>query len=359
MYKGKIVRKFIQKSKLKLKSKKIVCVSYLFASALCFNMLYVDFCIASQESLEFIESMNRLKNSNTMQSNQMREAAESLKIIQGVSPVQESTLADDGGLIEKNEFSGENDIYDDFDSEDVYPLNKEDIPAYDLDAISPKNENEAVGQTQRNTQNIEYSMTDAKHKKFRREHNAYALVDSMLNFTWDALKKQSIREVFSRNLKEQRLWVKGKRDAVASSFSIHLGEADAFTLAMVARTQELAAHVFMPPEAGVYFYTQGGNAQGGHIVVKVEGTSVSISGQSFAKSGNACEIEGKGIVTGKVSTSFTTQKDEKFYVLFAKDAIYMVHGKIALCGKKVSFQGRYEKKAKAKAQAKVQVKEKE
>ena len=304
-------------------------------------------------------------------------------------------------------------LYDEFDGGTIYnqsdnPNNTNDssvfgngltvTPLLNLDEIEPQTQ-----KTQKSVRNIEYSMTDAKHKLFKKDNNDYALADTMLNFTWDALKKQSSeysseqasrkperqsskqaskeedgqnstqynKDSYAKNLAEQRLWVEKKRNEVASSFSVHLSESNAFTLAIVARTQEIAEQVFASPEAGIYLYdggenttgknakskqskarkskaanAQGQNIQGGHIVVSRDGKDITITGQSFAKSGNTCEIEGKGSIVGRGWASFTTRKNEKFYILFAKDSAYIVHGRIGICGEKVSFQGMYTKKAK-------------
>ena len=195
-----------------------------------------------------------------------------------------------------------------------------------------------------NTQELEYRMTDKKHALFRKENKDYALADAMLNLTWNAIKKQSNKEEFAQKLKEQRLWLDYKRDAVASSFSMNLSEVNAFTLAFIARTQELAAQVFLTPQSGdVYLFspTNAKKAQGGHIVVNSKGTTHTIQGQSFAKNGNTCEIEGQGVLSAQGWATFTTKKKENFFVLFTKDTAYIVHEKIALCGKGVSFQGTY------------------
>lgn len=200
--------------------------------------------------------------------------------------------------------------------------------------------------TENGIKTIEYQMTDAKHKLFRKENKDYALADAMLNFTWDAIKVKNNKMEFNKKLEEQRLWLEQKRDAVANSFSVHLSEANAFTLAIVARTQELAAQVFVSPESGVYLYSSGGNAQGGHLVVNTDGISVTIQGQSFAKSGNTCEIWGTGGITGDGWMTFASRENEKFYILFTQNTLYVVHRKIGLCGEKVSFQGMYKKQVK-------------
>jgi len=210
--------------------------------------------------------------------------------------------------------------------------------------------NDLIISDKQNTKNgiktVEYRMTDAKHKLFRKENRDYALADTMLNFTWGAIKRQNNKMEFDKKLEEQRLWVEQKRDAVADSFSIHLSEPDAFTLAIVARTQELAAQVFAEPESGIYLYSSGGSAQGGHLVVNTDGISVTVQGQSFARSGNTCEIWGGGVITGDGWMTFASKESEKFFILFTKNTLYVVHGKIGLCGKKVSFQGIYKKQEK-------------
>jgi uncharacterized protein YecT (DUF1311 family) len=156
----------------------------------------------------------------------------------------------------------------------------------------------------------EYGMTDAKHTLFRKENQDYALADMMLNFTWDAVKRQVSRQVFSKKLEEQRFWIEEKRNAVANSFSMHLNESNAFTLAIIARAQELADDVSVDPEPGLYLYSRRGNAKGGHLTVKDENGVLSIQGQTFAKNGNSCEMQGEGSVTGKGWASFTSPKKQ-------------------------------------------------
>lgn len=196
-----------------------------------------------------------------------------------------------------------------------------------------------------NTQDTQFFMTDAKHKRFKKENRDYALVDIMLNFTWNAIKKQSSKEEFSKILKEQRLWLGQKRDAVANSFSLHLSEMNAFTLAIVARTQELANQIVSEAKKGRYFYVQKNIPQSAYIEVHTEGASLFIQGQNFSKNGRKCEIEGRGAAFSKGWTSLTTSENDKFFLLFTRDIVYVVHDIIGVCGKDVSFQGMYRMKS--------------
>lgn len=211
-----------------------------------------------------------------------------------------------------------------------------------------KNHEDVKSDEAKSVQNVQFFMTDAKHNRFRKENKDYMLADTMLNFTWNAIKKQISKKEFPQILKEQRFWLEQKRNDVANSFSLHLGEVNAFTLALVVRTQALANKVSKNPERGVYLYSQGNKGQnatiqGGHINVRIEGDYLYIEGQSFAKNGNTCEIEGMGAVENKGWTSLTTSEKETFFILFTQDAAYIIHDKIDFCGKNVSFQGVYTK----------------
>lgn len=163
-----------------------------------------------------------------------------------------------------------------------------------------------------------FTLTDEKHLQFLKESQDYVLADTMLNFTWHAVRTyckahgdKDLRKnsLYQEILNEQRLWLEKRRDDVASSFSYNLSECEAFTLAIVARTQELGSRVFQKPEANTYLYDtsqglrnpKGNRIQGGHVISHVRQTSdleenIILSGQTFAKSGNACEIFGKNIL---------------------------------------------------------------
>lgn len=277
-----------------------------------------------------------------------------------------------------------------------------------------------------------YEMTDKKHKKFLKESEDYALADTMLNFTWYAMKDYYdtvsngqlesqlayYKDKYKKILEEQRIWLETGRNAVASSFSIHLSEVDAFTLAIVARTQELAAFLYKKPQLGSYLYTAANNLknpkvsliQGGHILINSLpendfNEKIIISGQSYSKSGDICEIYGENIVQSinysqilhgndlvelenktinhkdplqegldddfyaseRSSVQGKNQEDfsanhilgiehpqgwlsfyEKlgtkaiFFALFTENAMYIVHSDgCSECGKNVSFQGMY------------------
>lgn len=200
------------------------------------------------------------------------------------------------------------------------------------------------------------TFSNEKHEELLANNQEYAIADSMLNLTWQAITKQLPKKEYDKVKKDQMEWLEVGRSEMASHFAVEFTEDEAFMVSVVARVQQLSQKIWQPAHEGNYLL------QDKLVTVTKEDDVYYLQGYaditSFLSLQNSSEkkVEKKKnkeqneskkqllfraeLPQDKLWISVKTVANQKIYVLTINEGLCIVHAPNAF---PVSFQGIYKK----------------
>lgn len=199
--------------------------------------------------------------------------------------------------------------------------------------------------------------TNEKHDDLLLTNQEYAIADSMLNLTWQAIMKKLPKKEYDILKKEQVEWLESGRSEMASHFAVEFTEDEAFMVSVVARTQQLSQKIWQNPQLGNYLFQDkliSITEEDGKIYIQGyasinnmllnQDSSKSTSNKNNKKQKN--NTDGKQLLfraelpQEKLWISVKTVAEQKIYVLSMNEGLCIVHSPNVF---PVNFQGIYTK----------------